>query len=105
MIRDAWKEMSKEHRQEWIKTKDTTKEKILAQRKSHSSGPVTKNHQLRTDGRTVYKLDFLDEDDNGYYSDCTANSEAHTTLMPPRLCMMQLMMMTVIGRVFWRDKS
>ena len=49
MIKEAWKEMTKEHRQECIKAKDTTKQKILAQRKLHSSGPVTKNHQLRTD--------------------------------------------------------
>ena len=34
------------------------------------------NHQLRTDERTVYKSNFVDEDDNGYYFDCTANSEA-----------------------------
>ena len=76
MIKDAWKEISKEHKQEWIKAKDTTKEKILAQRKSHSFGPVTKNHQLRTNGRTVYKLDFEDDNGDGYYSDYTANSEA-----------------------------
>ena len=76
MIKEAWKEMTKKHRQEWIKAKDTTKEKILAQRKPQSSSPATKSHQLRTDGRTVYKLDFVDENDNGYYSDCTANSEA-----------------------------
>ena len=33
-------------------------EKLIAQfsNKSRSTGPVTKNHQLRTDGRTVYKL-------------------------------------------------
>ena len=72
MIQDTWKEMSREHKQEWIKAKDSTKEKILAQRKRHSSGPVTKNHQLRT----VYKLDFEDENGDGYYSDHTANSEA-----------------------------
>ena len=31
---------------------------------------------MRTDGRTVYKLEFEDEDGEGYYSDYTANSEA-----------------------------
>ena len=57
-IREAWAEMDKEHKQAWIRAKDTTKEKMIAQWKSQSSDPVTKNHQLRTDRRTVYKLDF-----------------------------------------------
>ena len=68
--------MEKEHKQAWIRAKDSTKEKMIAQWKSQSSGPVTKNHQLRTDGHTVYKLDFVDEDGDEYYSDYTANSEA-----------------------------
>ena len=72
MIREAWAEMDKEHKQAWIRRKDTTK--MIAQWKLQFSCPVTKNHQLRTDGRTVYKLDFVDEDGDGYYSDCTANS-------------------------------
>ena len=75
-IKEAWGEMTKEHQQEWIKAKATTKEKILAQRQPQSSGKVTKNHQLRTDGRTVYKLEFEDDNGDGYYSDYTANSEA-----------------------------
>ena len=47
--------------------------KIIAQfsANSKSSGSVTKNHQLRT----VYKLEFEDGDGDGYYSDCTENSE------------------------------
>ena len=49
------------------------KEKIIAQFVVNfkSSGPVTKNHHLRT----VYKLEFEHGDGDGYYSDCTANSE------------------------------
>ena len=49
---------------------------MIKQWKLQSSGPVNKNHQLRTNGRTVYKIDFVDADDDGYYSDCKANSEA-----------------------------
>ena len=75
MIQDGWKEMSHEHQKEWMNASDSVKEKILAQRQSKSSGPPTKNHQLPTNGRTVYKLDF-EMDGDGYYSDCTANSEA-----------------------------
>ena len=75
-IKEAWGEIEKEHKQAWIRAKDSTKEKMIAQWKSQSSGPVTKNHLLRTDGRTIYKLDFVDEDGDGYYSDYTANSEA-----------------------------
>ena len=75
-ITNAWGEMEKEHKQAWIRTKDSTKEKIIDQWKSKSSGPVTKNHQLRTNGRTVYKLEFEDDNGEGYYSDYTANSEA-----------------------------
>ena len=67
--------MSREHQKEWMNASDTVKEKILAQRQSQSSGPPTKNHQLPTNGRSVYKLDFEINGD-GYYSDCTANSEA-----------------------------
>ena len=78
MIKDEWSEMTKEHKQEWIRAKNSTKDKIIAQfsNNSKSTGPVTKNHQLRTDGRAVYKLDFEDDNGDGYYSDYTANSEA-----------------------------
>ena len=78
MIQDGWKEMSHEHQKERMNASDSVKEKILAQRQSKSSGPPTKNHQLPTNGRTVYKLDFVgvDDDNNGYFSDRTANSEA-----------------------------
>ena len=75
-IREAWGEMDKEHKQAWIRAKDSTKEKMIDQWKSQLSGPVTKNQQLRTDGRTVYKLDFEDYNGDEYYSDYTANSEA-----------------------------
>ena len=75
-IKDAWGEMDKEQKQAWFRAKDSTKEKMIAQLKSKSSSPVTKNHQLRTDRRTVYKFDFVDEDGDRYYSDYTANSEA-----------------------------
>ena len=68
--------MDPEHRKAWIRASDSTKEKLIAQWKSKSTGPVTKNHQLRTDGRTVYKLEFEDEDGEGYYYDYTAKSEA-----------------------------
>ena len=56
---------------------DSVKEKILGQRQSKSSGPPTKNHQLPTK-HSVYKLNFfcVNEDNNGYFSDRTANSEA-----------------------------
>ena len=67
--------MDKEHKQAWIRVKDSTKEKMIDQWKSQSSGPVTNNHQLRTNGHTVYKLDFEDDNGGGYYSDYTANSE------------------------------
>ena len=66
----------KEHKQAWINAKDSTKEKIFDQWKSKSSGSVTKSHQLCTDRRTVYKLEFEDDNGDGYYSDYTANSEA-----------------------------
>ena len=75
-ITTAWGEMDKEHKQAWIRVKDSTKEKIIDQWRSKSSGLVTKNHQLRTNGRTVYKLEFEDDNGDGYYSDYTANSEA-----------------------------
>ena len=46
---------------------------IIAQfvAESKSGIPVTKNHNLRT----VYKMEFGDRNGDGYYSDCTANSE------------------------------
>ena len=72
----AWGEMEPEHKKAWIRASDSTKEKMIAQWKSKSTGSVTKNHQLRTDGRTVYKLEFEDENGDGYYSDYTANSKA-----------------------------
>ena len=75
-IKDGWDEMTKEHRQEWMKAKPSVKEKILAQRQAKSSGPPTKNHQLPTGKRVVYRVVADEDDDNGYFSDQTANSEA-----------------------------
>ena len=74
----TWGGLDGDFREAWSKETNSNKEKIIAQfsGKSKSAGPVTKNHQLRTDGRTVYKLEFEDEDGEGYYSDYTANSEA-----------------------------
>ena len=73
----TWGGLEPDTRKAWIKESDSNKEKIIAQFSNNpkSAGPVTKNHQLRTDGRTVYKLEFEDDDGEGYYSDCTANSE------------------------------
>ena len=70
-------ELELEHRKAWIRASDSNKEKIITQfsNNSKSAGLVTKNHQLRTDRRRVYKLEFEDDDGEGYYSDCTANSE------------------------------
>ena len=75
-IKETRGEMEKKHKQAWFRAKESTKEKIIDQWKSQCSGPVTRNHQLRTDGRTVYKLDSVDDNGDGYYSDYTANSEA-----------------------------
>ena len=57
----------------WSNETNENKEKTIIQfiANSKSSGPITKNHNLRT----VYKLEFEDGDGDGYYSDCTANSE------------------------------
>ena len=44
-ITDAWPEMTKEHRREWIQAKNSTKDKIKAQFSTNSkSSPITKNH-------------------------------------------------------------
>ena len=75
-IKDGWDEMTREHKREWQNATASVKEKILAQRQAKSSGPPTKNHQLPTGKRVVYRMVLADdEDDNGYFSDRTANSE------------------------------
>ena len=76
-IKDAWPKMTKEHKREWIRAKNSTKDKIKAQFSTNSkSSPITKNHQLGTDGRTVYLVKHKDDIGEGYYSDYTANFEA-----------------------------
>ena len=74
----TWGGLDGDLRKAWSSETNSNKEKIIAQfsGKSKSAGPATKNHQLCTDGHTVYKLEFEDEDGEGYYFDCTANSEA-----------------------------
>ena len=74
----TWGVLDRDLKKAWIKESDINKEKIIAQfsGKSISAGPVANNCQLHTDGRTVYKLEFEGEDGEGYYSDCTATSEA-----------------------------
>ena len=73
----TWRVLDCDLKKAWNKESDSNKEKIIAQfsGKFKSTGPVTKNHQLRTHGQIVYKLEFEDEDGEGYYFDCTANSE------------------------------
>ena len=74
----TWGELDGDLRKVWSKESNSNKEKIIAQFSENSKlvGPVTKYHQLRIDGCPVYKLEFEDEDGEGYYSVCTANSEA-----------------------------
>ena len=69
----TWSGLQGDLRKAWSNESNNNKEKIIAQfsANSKSTGPVTKNHQLRT----VYKLEFGDGDGDGYYSDCTANAE------------------------------
>ena len=69
----TWAGLQGDFRKAWSNETNDNKERIIAQFSSNSKsvGAVTKNHQLRT----VYKMEFEDGDGDGYYSDCTANSE------------------------------
>ena len=60
-------------RKAWSNKTNGNKEKIVAQfvANSKSGGPVTKNQNLCM----VYKLEFEEKDGDGYYSDCTVDSE------------------------------
>ena len=69
----TWSRLQGDTRKAWSNESNENKEKCIPQfiANSKSSGPVTKNHNLRT----VYKLEFKDGDVDGYYFDCTANSD------------------------------
>ena len=69
----TWSGLQNDSKRAWACETNNNKEKIIAQfvANSKSSGPVTKNHNLRT----VYKMEFEDRNGGEYYSACTANSE------------------------------
>ena len=69
----TWSRLQGDTKRAWSNETNENKEKIIAQfvANSKSSGPVTKNHNLRT----VCTLEFDDGNGDGYYSDCIANSE------------------------------
>ena len=67
----TWSELEDDTKRAWARESNKNKDLIIAQFVAESKVPVTKNHNLRT----AYKLEFVDSDGDGYYSDCTANSE------------------------------
>ena len=66
-----WSGLEDDIKRAWAKKCNNNKEKIIAQFvvDSKSNVPITKNRNLRT----VYRMEL--EDDDGYESDSTANSE------------------------------
>ena len=67
----TWGGLEDDTRRAWACESNKNKDLIIAQFVAESKVPITKNHNLRT----AYKLEFVDSDGDGYYSDCTANSE------------------------------
>ena len=67
----TWSELEDDTKRAWTRESNKDKDLIIAQLLAESKVPVTKNHNLRT----AYRLEFVDSDGDGYYSDCTANSE------------------------------
>ena len=75
ILNSTWSGLQGDTKRAWSNETNENKENIIAQcvANSKSSGPVKKNHNLRT----VYKFEFEDGDGDGdgYYSDCTADFE------------------------------
>ena len=67
----TWSGLEDDTKRAWARESNKNKDFIIAQFVAESKVPVTKNHNLCT----VYKLEFVDNDGDGYYSECTVNSE------------------------------